>query len=123
MTIEREDDDPIEPLCATVQEWVDTIYTTTYIRRAAGSGQVRWCAQWWQHAEAIVRLSALWRTWEAARANTEDPAAMANWLVHYLDTINPVLLSAEGPFGNCTPDKHEDQKGMPTQPAPPGWWS
>lgn len=112
----------VEPLCSSVEEWVETIYIRTYIQRAAGSVHIRWCAEWWQHAEAIVRRSAPWRTWEEGRATADDPAAMANWIVRYVDSINAVLLGSDGPFGICTPDKHEDQRPMPAQPAPPGWW-
>src|SRR5664280_1675862 len=53
-----------QPPQYTLTEWVEHIYANTFIRRL-GQTQ-RWCASWWAHAEAIVRLEALWRTWEAA---------------------------------------------------------
>lgn len=56
----RSETGPVEPLCADVTTWVEHVYALTFIR---GIGQSqRWCASWWRHPEAIVRLQALWQT-------------------------------------------------------------
>jgi hypothetical protein len=56
----RSETGPVEPLCADVTTWVEHVYALTFIR---GIGQSqRWCASWWGHPEAIVRLQALWQT-------------------------------------------------------------
>jgi hypothetical protein len=114
------EDAGVEPLCADVETWVEHIYTVIYIRKI--SQHQRWCPQWWAHAEAIVRLTALWRTWESARISDEE-SALADWLRVYFDAINPVLLAADGPFASCTVDRHSDQRPMPLDEPPIGYWS
>jgi uncharacterized protein DUF4913 len=50
------------------------------ISALVGAGrEFRWCAQCWQHAEAIARLTALWHSWEAMRLQpgTGRPAGCA----------------------------------------------
>lgn len=111
--------EPIQPICEDVETWVTHEYAPVYIRKI--NQTQRWCPSWWAHAEAIIRLTALWQTWESARA-AEHPAAMAEWLHSHLDAINPVLLAADGPFASCTPDRHNDQSPMPLTAAPPGHW-
>jgi Domain of unknown function (DUF4913) len=115
-----EEGELLEPLCEDVETWVEHVYAPVYIRK---TGQVqRWCASWWAHPEAIVRLTALWRTWEAARASEEE-SAMAEWLRSCFDALNPVLLADDGPFASCSPDRHSEQKPMPLTSAPPGYWT
>jgi hypothetical protein len=110
----------IRPLFPDVATWVDNVYAVTYVRRLSQSQ--RWCARWWAHSEAIVRLTCLWRTWESARAATYD-AAMADWHRLYFDAINPVLLSPDGPFASCTVDRHRDSVPLPLTQPPAGYWS
>lgn len=110
----------VEPLCADVETWVEHVYAVVYVRKI--NQTQRWCGQWWAHAEAIVRLSALWRTWEAARAASTD-AAMGDWLRTYFDAINPVLLADDGPFASCTADRHSEQRPLPLTAPPAGFWN
>ena len=113
--------EPEPPLCPDVQTWVEHVYAPTYIRKITQTQ--RWCPSWWAHPEAIVRLTALWRTWEAARAS-EDDTAMADWVRAYLDAINPVLLAADaGPFASCAPDRHSEQAPMPLTAPPADYWT
>ena len=54
-------DEPPDPLYASVQDWVSEHFLPVY-RRPLG-GEFRWCAQWWRHAEAIIRRlcnKAIW---------------------------------------------------------------
>lgn len=111
---------PVVPLCPDVESWVRDVYAATFVRKITQTQ--RWCPSWWAHAEAVVRLETLWRTWEVARV-AEHPDAMADWLRSTLDLINPVLLSPDGPFAGCTPDRHTDPTPMPLLPAPPDWWA
>ncbi len=32
-----------------------------------GRAEYRWSARWWESAEAVIRLEAMWRSWEQAR--------------------------------------------------------
>ena len=88
-------------------------------RRPLG-GEYRWCAEWWRHAEAITRLTALWHTWEALRL--QPGTGMATWLRDHLDHQIPVLLGRTGPFAMCSEDEHIDPHQAKTKQPPPGWW-
>lgn len=102
------------PMFASVHDWVDGHFAQVYVRPLGG--QFRWCARWWEHAEAIIRLEALWRTWEQLRL---DPVAgMATWLRDHLDHHLPILMGASGPFAMCSEDRHEGPAGpLATTPA------
>src|SRR5205823_343814 len=83
-------------------EWVTSHFLPMF-RRPLG-GEYRWCPQWWPHAEAITRLTALWHTWEALRL--QPGTGMATWLRDHLDHQLPVLLGRTGPFSMCSEDDH-----------------
>jgi hypothetical protein len=106
------------PVFASTEEWVTCHFIPMY-RRPLG-GEYRWCAQWWRHAEAITRLTALWHAWEALRL--QPGTGMATWLRDHLDHQLPVLLSRSGPFAMCSQDEHIDPRPAATRAAPPGWW-
>ncbi len=106
------------PHYPSLQAWVEAYFAVMFARPV--SPAVRWCASWWAHAEALSRLEALWRSWEAARL---DPVrGMALWYRDVLDPQLGVLLATGGPFAQCTPDRHSPVRALPTEPAPPGYW-
>ena len=76
-------------------------------RRPLGGQGVTWCPEWWRHAEAIARLDALWRAWEHLRLDAATGASV--WFRDHADHHMPVLLSADGPFKGCKPDKHGER--------------
>jgi hypothetical protein len=81
-----------------------TGYLLRMYRRAVSGNDATWCREWWRHPEAIARLDALWRAWEYLRL---DPATgMSVWLRDHCDFHMRVLLSGDGPFKGCTPEKH-----------------
>ena len=87
----------------SVEEFVASYLLPLYRRAVSGQGTT-WCAQWWRHPEAWVRLDALWRAWEYLRL---DPATgMSVWLRDHADPHMAVLLSADGPFRGCKPEEH-----------------
>src|SRR6266487_3193209 len=90
------------------------------IRLRPLGGEYRWCLQWWQHAEAITRLTALWHSWEALRL--EPGIGMATGLRDHLDHHLTVLLGRGGPFAQCSEDEHIEPREARAQNAPPGWW-
>ena len=96
-----------------------TEYLTPLYRRAVTGQGLTWCAQWWKHAEAITRLEALWRSWEHLR---QDPhTGISVWLRDHADHHMAVLLSADGPFKGCKPDKHGERlEKLPTDQPPDG---
>ena len=81
-----------QPVYSSVEEWVTSHFLPMF-RRPLG-GEYRWCPQWWRHAEAITRLTALWHTWEALRL--QPGTGMATWLRDHLDHQLPVLLGRTG---------------------------
>jgi len=107
-----------QPVYHSVEEWVTSHFLPMF-RRPLG-GEYRWCAQWWRHAEAITRLTALWHTWEALRL--QPGTGMATWLRDHLDHQLPVLLGRAGPFAMCSEDEHIDPRRATTEQPPPGWW-
>jgi len=65
-----------------------------------------------QHAEALTRLEALWRSWETLRL---DPnLGIATWLTNYLDPQLAALTSRIGTFAQCTQERHATAAVMPT---------
>src|SRR5664280_1815985 len=91
-----------EPCYPSVEAWVVGQFAPTYARPL--SPAVRWCARWWDPAEAISRLEALWRVWEVARL--DELSGIAVWYRDFLDPQLAVLLGSGGPFAQCTVDRH-----------------
>jgi hypothetical protein len=107
-----------QPVYQAVEDWV-TGHFLAMFRRPLG-GEYRWCAQWWQHAEAITRLTALWHSWEALRL--QPGTGMAIWLRDHLDHHLPILLGRNGPFAACSEDEHFEFREAKSALAPAGWW-
>lgn len=102
----------------SVQDWVAGHFSPIYVRPIGGAH--RWCAQWWRHPEAIIRLEALWRSWETRRV---QPLGMEGWVREQLDHHLPQLMGPQGPFASCTPERHNtDLPDLAVTPAPAGWW-
>jgi hypothetical protein len=92
----------VTPAFSTLEDWVTSFFLPTF-RRQFG-GELRWCTRWHDHPEALLRLEALWRSWEALRL---DPTlGIATWLTNYADPQLAALLHRSGTFASCTPDRH-----------------
>ncbi|SHN19780.1 DUF4913 domain-containing protein [Cryptosporangium aurantiacum] len=113
------------PRYLTLELWVTDYFTPMFLHRIGDATRHRWCTQWWDHAEAIARLTLLWTTWETARW---DPNAKAGWWLD-LDHHLPILLAADGPFRTCRPAvddrpaKHEPGKPPVNDLAPISPWT
>ncbi|MFC5187203.1 DUF4913 domain-containing protein [Actinomadura harenae] len=107
-----------KPYYSSVTVWVTEYFVPTY-RRTLG-GEFRWCAQWWNHAEAISRLSALWQSWEACRL--QGATGVGLWYRDHLDPQLPILLGARGPFCQCTEQEHLEPHQARLEPPPLRWW-
>lgn len=81
-----------------------------------GRAEHRWSAQWWKSSEAIIRLEAIWRTFEQAR---QDPTGMSAWLRDHADYHLNVLMSPNGPFANSHESSTMD-KSLPYERPPEG---
>jgi hypothetical protein len=110
----RDPEEPVAPFFGSLLEFVQEGFAPVYCR--ATSPLVRWCPTWWDHAEAIYRLEALWRTWELYRL--EPRMGIASWLRDYLDPQLGALTSPTGPFAQCTDDRHSPIKPLRTEPPP-----
>ena len=106
--------EPTAPFFGSLLEFVVEHFGPVYARNT--SPTVRSCASWWDHAEAIYRLEALWRTWELYRL--EPRLGIASWLRDYLDPQLRELTSATGPFASCTEDRHSPVKALRTNQPP-----
>jgi Domain of unknown function (DUF4913) len=106
----KEKEKHAEPMYESLDDWVEEYFSPTFSRSVGG--ELRWCAQWREHAEGIGRLEALWRSWEALRL---DPAlGMATWFTNYLDPMLATLLSRSGPFSQCSSDRHAATHRLPS---------
>jgi len=80
-----------------------------------------WCPEWWRHAAAIVRLEAIYRSFEHLRL---DPAlGISTWLRDHADYHLGVLLDPNGPFKGCSIRNGHDSardRVLPVIPAPDG---
>jgi len=97
----------------SADEFVRKQLIGTYRRRvmAQGSGAgLRWKAAWWESKEAQQRIEALWRAWEAARADPK--AGMSAWWINHCDPHMSVLLSPDGPFADST-DENRIGEALP----------
>ena len=114
------------PAYDSVEDWVRDWLLVNISRPWGEVGSIRWCwcARWWEHNEAAVRLTALWYAWESARL---EQTGMLTWLTH-LDHHLHLLCSPDGPFRDCTPPdtdhpaRHTPDTFAPVDPAPDGWF-
>ena len=114
-------DDPPQPVFPTVEAWV-TEFLAPHIRRPR-SKTWRWCPQWWQHPEALSRLEALWRSWEALRL--DGTTGMSVWWRDHLDPHLAALTdSTRSPFEPCSEHNGHVTEHHPLKvaPAPTGFW-
>ena len=116
-----EDKDRIEVFDSFV-EWVEVWLAPTITRKLVGRGRgLTWCGQWWRHREAVLRLQATWRAWEAAIA--EGGVAVSAWWVQILDPNLRALLDGEhGPMYRCAGSAHTEAPGLDTAPVPAHWF-
>ncbi len=117
LTLPGTEAEPTVPFFGSLLEFVVEHFGPVYARNT--SPTVRWCASWWDHAEALYRLEALWRTWEHYRL--EPRLGIASWLRDYLDPQLRELTSPTGPFASCTADRHSPVKALRTNQPPEGY--
>lgn len=118
--LEESDDAEPQLYFGSVDEFVRDYLVTAYRRRVDGQ-RTLWAADWWNYDEAVIRLEALWRSWEALRL---DPATgMSVWWRDHADHHMNVLLSSDGPFaavGEGADRVNTNEKGQPLPyEAPP----
>jgi hypothetical protein len=99
-------------------------FVTWYRREVFDSHELTWCPQWWRHPEAVVRLEATWRSFEALR---QDPATgISVWLRDHADVHMAQLMSPAGPFRGCHARDGHTSDPLPALPVvdpPAEWWT
>lgn len=101
----------LDPFYGSLAAWVEGFFAPTFARRLGG--HTHWCSRWWDHAEALLRLEALWRSWEFLRL---DPTTgMGVWLRDFLEPQRLVLMSGDGPFAACDADAHQPPPELPVR--------
>lgn len=95
----------------SVYEFVDDHLVLLYARHVKTKPGRLWCPRWFEHAEAVSRLEALWRAYESLRL---DPATgMSVWWRDHADHHMAVLMSADGPFEGCSADRGHNRPPPP----------
>ena len=107
-----------EPVYTQLEDWLIDYFLPMF-RRTLG-GEYRWCAQWWQHGEAISRLTSLWHAWEVLRL--QPGTGIAAWYRDHLDHQLPILMGARGPFYQCSETAHREPHEAAVIPSPERWW-
>ncbi len=73
--------------------------------------------RWWESPEAIIRVEAMWRSWEALRLN--PATGISDWLRDHADHHMTILLHPTGPFARST-DTAKTTEPLPCEPPPDG---
>jgi hypothetical protein len=104
-------------LCfASMLDWFEGWLRPMY-RRSTHGDQRDWCAEWWEHEEAVSRLDALWRAWETLRL---DPGTgLSVWWRDHADHHMAALLDPDGPFKQCGEEHQGNAPEMLAHTPPP----
>lgn len=103
----------------SVDEFVREFICPIFRRNVGEEGRAdyRWSARWWESAEAIARLEAVWRAWEHLRL---DPATGTSvWLRDHADHHLGVLMSPTGPWA-LSRDTAGSDEALPYDAPPEG---
>lgn len=101
----------------SVDEFVRNVVIEVYRRRVGPRAARRWSAQWWRSAEAVMRLEAMWRSWEHLRR--EPHTGMSAWMLNHGDPHMRALMDPEGPFASSE-DANAKNEPLPYEAPPEG---
>ncbi|MGQ4615074.1 DUF4913 domain-containing protein [Nocardia sp. R7R-8] len=85
---------------ASVVAFVEEYLSVVYRRQVTDLSDTVWCPEWWQHAEAVARLDALWRAWEHYRQDAST--GLSVWFLDHADPHMAKLFDPKGPFKYCS---------------------
>lgn len=102
-----------------VDEFVREFICPIFRRNVGEEGRAdyRWSARWWESAEAITRLEAIWRSWEHLRMDPSTGTSV--WLRDHADHHLGVLMSPTGPWA-LSHDTASPDEPLPYEPPPEG---
>lgn len=124
VTAQIQDEAPAEPeeptlFYGSTDDFVREYLRYAYARRIDGATLV-WAAEWWRYDEAVIRLEALWRSWEHLRLDAAT--GMSVWFRDHADHHMALLMSSSGPFAaaDTYADSNKCEVGEPLPcTAPP----
>jgi len=109
--------EPPEPAFTNLVDFVEKRIVVIY-RRVTDSATRRWCPEWWRHDEAVLRLFALWRAYEALRRDDQG-LGLSQWWLQHADPHMRVLMAVDGPFELCKKQHRDgDADGNPDYGIP-----
>lgn len=111
---QEQDADPVFP---SLDAFVENYVVHLYRRQVGEMARNRWDARWWSVPEAVIRLEAMWRSWEQLRG--DGALGMSTWLLSHGDPHMRVLMDPEGPFRDSTAQARSTDP-LPVEPAPEG---
>ncbi|MCX4093661.1 DUF4913 domain-containing protein [Nocardia sp. alder85J] len=106
----REDGELPQRSWPSLGEFVTGYLSVVYARQATDTIDTVWCRQWWQHPEALERLTLLWRTREQATT----AARVSSWWLGDCEPHMSALLSVSGPFKYCATGHKTLLRPLPT---------
>ncbi len=90
------------PVFGSLGEFVRDYLAPLYARQVSDTNQRVWCPRWWEHPEAVARLSAMWAAWEDLHTHG-GPLGPSDWLLLHADRHMRELFDPDGPFKYCSP--------------------
>lgn len=108
---------------ASLPVFVVEYVVPNWVHKLGESYGGRWCSQWWEHPEAVTRLSALWEAFEVMR--NEPPPSLSTWIKDHLDAHMAALTQIHGVFHNCDVNRHvhESKEAWETGTPPEGMFA
>ncbi|MGV9791003.1 DUF4913 domain-containing protein [Streptomyces sp. NPDC003435] len=85
---------------AALSDWVNYLFLPVYGREISTSRP--WCAQWYEHPEAVARLHGLWLAWQQCTDVESGLSGPSTWHRDHLDQTLAHLRAPDGPFAACT---------------------
>lgn len=106
---QAEQETPAEPTLyfGSVDEFVREYLRNAYRRRIDGKHRI-WAARWWECGKAVIRLEALWRSWEHLRLDASTGRSV--WWRDHADHHMSVLMDPQGPFYSADATNRENQE-------------
>lgn len=101
----------------STDEFVREYLRHLYKRKVDGQ-HTFWSARWWESAEAVARLEALWRAWEHLRLDPSTGPSV--WWRDHADSHMRVLMSSSGPFAKEVDTTSTIRDPLPYEQPPDG---
>ncbi|MFJ4633962.1 DUF4913 domain-containing protein [Streptomyces sp. NPDC088847] len=84
--------------------WVHYLMIPVYAGETTSSQP--WCPRWWEHADAVAYLYALWMAWQELTDANGGLTGPGMWHRDFLTPTMVYLRNPSGPFAGCKPGAH-----------------